>query len=114
MIKKSKDKGYVSLFLIHFLPLRFIDCDDMATQAISAVQKGDLQIHPDSHRQAWFEWLKNIKDWCVSRQLWWGHRIPVYCVHRGTDQETWVAARSREEAEAKFLKDSGLFVIVCE
>ncbi|XP_042856232.1 valine--tRNA ligase-like isoform X1 [Penaeus japonicus] len=87
-------------------PQWFIDCNDMAAQAISAVQKGDLQIHPDNHRQAWFEWLKNIKDWCVSRQLWWGHRIPVYCVRHGVDQETWVAARSREEAERKFLEKS--------
>ena len=48
----------------------------MAQRAIQAVKKGDLKIHPANFENVWFDWLSNIKDWCISRQLWWGHRIP--------------------------------------
>ena len=52
----------------------------MAKRASRAVSGGDLAILPAVHRSTWFDWLDNVHDWCVSRQLWWGHRIPAYRV----------------------------------
>jgi len=47
---------------------------------INAVKNGDLKIYPPEFNATWYQWLENIKDWCVSRQLWWGHRIPAYLI----------------------------------
>ena len=52
----------------------------MAARSIAAVRNGDLKIVPEMHEATWYRWLENIRDWCVSRQLWWGHRIPAYFV----------------------------------
>ncbi|XP_071948341.1 uncharacterized protein [Antedon mediterranea] len=52
----------------------------MAVAAVKAVEDGDLEIIPDMHIKTWNQWLKNSRDWCLSRQLWWGHRIPAYFV----------------------------------
>ena len=61
-------------------PQWYVDCKDMAKRSTDAVRNGDLIITPKSHEATWFEWLDNINDWCISRQLWWGHRIPTYLV----------------------------------
>ena len=45
-----------------------------------AVKSGSLRLIPSSHDRIWFHWLENSRDWCISRQLWWGHRIPAYFV----------------------------------
>lgn len=50
----------------------------MAKMAQEAERSGDLKILPEEHVKTWHNWLDNIRDWCVSRQLWWGHRIPAY------------------------------------
>ncbi len=47
---------------------------------VQAVSNGDIKIVPDRFEKIYNRWLENIKDWCISRQLWWGHRIPVYYV----------------------------------
>jgi len=52
----------------------------LAEPAIAAVERGEIQIVPDNRREEYFNWMKNIRDWTLSRQLWWGHRIPAwYC-----------------------------------
>ncbi|HMI51112.1 MAG TPA: class I tRNA ligase family protein, partial [Candidatus Saccharimonadales bacterium] len=52
----------------------------LAEPAIAAVERGDIQIIPDNRREEYFNWMRNIRDWTLSRQLWWGHRIPAwYC-----------------------------------
>jgi len=58
----------------------FVRIDDLARPAISAVESGRTKFIPDAWSKTYFEWMRNIHDWCISRQLWWGHRIPAwYC-----------------------------------
>ncbi|KAJ8731130.1 hypothetical protein PYW07_004294 [Mythimna separata] len=61
-------------------PQWYIKCDKMAAEAIKAVKTGELKIIPDVHEKTWYHWMEGIRDWCISRQLWWGHRIPAYRV----------------------------------
>jgi len=73
-------------------PQWWVNCGNMAKRAADAVRHGDLKIIPEEHHKTWFRWLDNIRDWCVSRQLWWGHRIPAYYVKvRGVDVPEVVA-----------------------
>ncbi len=58
----------------------YLKVDTLAKPAIQAVESGRIQFMPDSFKKRYFEWMYNIHDWCISRQLWWGHRIPAwYC-----------------------------------
>lgn len=58
----------------------FVNVQDMAKDAIKAVQEKRIELLPDFQEKIFYEWMNNIQDWCISRQLWWGHRIPVwYC-----------------------------------
>uniref|UniRef100_A0A8C1WJI1 Valine--tRNA ligase n=1 Tax=Cyprinus carpio TaxID=7962 RepID=A0A8C1WJI1_CYPCA len=61
-------------------PQWYVDCREMGKQAADVVRNGELKIIPDHHLKTWFNWMDNIRDWCISRQLWWGHRIPAYFV----------------------------------
>lgn len=79
----------------------FVRCDELGASAAAAVRNGELEIRytclpttplslpsphyprhcrPDSFKAEWYRWLDNVQDWCVSRQLWWGHRIPAFRV----------------------------------
>lgn len=58
----------------------FVRIKPIAGRAVEAVEKGEIKFTPDHWKKVYFEWMGNIKDWCISRQLWWGHRIPAfYC-----------------------------------
>jgi valyl-tRNA synthetase len=59
-------------------PQWWVDCTDLAKRSADAVRRGDLKLVPRTAEATWYAWLDNIRDWCVSRQLWWGHRIPAY------------------------------------
>ncbi|KAH8325147.1 hypothetical protein KR074_003395 [Drosophila pseudoananassae] len=98
-------------------PQWYVSCSDMAASATEAVRSGALKIVPEHHTKTWYHWMDGIRDWCVSRQLWWGHRIPAYHVSfsdpsiqtgsvsrlhwRADDEQYWIVARSEEEALAK-------------
>jgi valyl-tRNA synthetase len=56
----------------------FMDMTELAKPAIQAVLDGDVRIVPDNHRRVYLDWMGAIRPWCISRQLWWGHRLPVY------------------------------------
>jgi valyl-tRNA synthetase len=56
----------------------FMRMDELAKPAIEAVASGAVRIVPDNHRRVYLDWMQNIRPWCISRQLWWGHRLPVY------------------------------------
>lgn len=73
----------------------FLKMDELAKPALEAVRDGRIQIHPEKWIKTYENWMTNIHDWCISRQLWWGHRIPAYYNKNG---EVFVAM-SEEEAE---------------
>ena len=76
----------------------FVKMDGMAKKGLDAVRSGETKIIPDRFEKIYFNWLENIQDWCISRQLWWGHRIPVWYAD-GTDK--YYVARSEAEAREK-------------
>ena len=66
-------------------PQWFVKTGPLAAPAIKAVEDGSVRIVPKGWENTYFEWMRNIKDWCISRQIWWGHRIPAwYCDECGT------------------------------
>ena len=56
----------------------FVKTEALAKPAIAAVKNGDIKFVPDNWKNTYFEWMRNIQDWCISRQIWWGHRIPAW------------------------------------
>lgn len=81
------------------VPQWYLNCDSMAKDVLAS----DIKIIPKSHEKTWFSWLENIHHWCISRQLWWGHRIPAYEVLDNSNNESigWVSAHNIESAMEK-------------
>ncbi len=73
------------------------DGESLAGRAIKLVDSGELRFVPDNWVNTWNQWMKNIQDWCISRQLWWGHQIPAWYDEQGNV----IVARSEAEAQAK-------------
>ena len=72
----------------------FLKMDSLAKPALDAVMQDDIKFHPSKFKNVYRHWMTNIKDWCISRQLWWGHRIPAYFLPEGG----YVVAETVEEA----------------
>ncbi len=75
----------------------FVRTQTLAAAAIRAVERGETRIAPEQWERNYFEWMHNIRDWCISRQLWWGHQIPAWHLEDGSI----VVARSTQEAEGE-------------
>ena len=75
----------------------FVAVESLAKPAIEAVENGDIQFVPKNYENMYFAWMRDLQDWCISRQLWWGHRIPAWY---DADGNVYVA-RSEEEAREK-------------
>lgn len=98
MCSRSKD-------VIEYLlkPQWFVRCNEMGKNAIKAVDEKQMSIYPEHFENDWRRWLGDVHDWCVSRQVWWGHRIPAYkCTDRHSS--IWVAANDATEAREKSVK----------
>lgn len=74
----------------------FVDAPTLAKEAIRTVENGEMQFVPKSYEKTYFEWMRNIQPWCISRQLWWGHQMPIWY---GPDGEIF-CEENEEEAQA--------------
>ena len=91
----------------------FVKMDKLAAPAIKAAESGELQFHPASWKNPFLGWLKNIQDWCISRQIWWGHRIPVwYCRHCSEKGLTFATDQQGHEQLTKVSFEDGAKPIV--
>ena len=78
----------------------FLKMEDIAKPALDAVMTDDVKFYPAKYKNTYRHWMENIKDWCISRQLWWGHRIPAYYLPEGG----YVVALTEQEALEKAQK----------
>ncbi|XDG07143.1 hypothetical protein ABKA04_006758 [Annulohypoxylon sp. FPYF3050] len=80
---------------------------DLAAEAIKVVKNGEIKIKPETAEKSYYRWMEDINDWCLSRQLWWGHQCPVYFAKvegeagDRADDKLWFSGRTEEEAQAK-------------
>ena len=86
-------------------PQWWVSCKPMAEEALRRTEAGELEIRPKTSAADWVRWMENMQDWCISRQLWWGHRCPAYLIKyegEATDtanNDSWIVARSLEDAQ---------------
>ena len=81
----------------------FLNMEELAKPALEAVMTDDIQLHPAKFKNTYRHWMENVKDWCISRQLWWGHRIPAYYLPQGG----FVVAETAEEALKLAIEKTG-------
>lgn len=74
----------------------FVRMKEISVRALNAVERDEIRLHPAKFKNTYRHWMENVRDWCISRQLWWGHRIPAY--YYGTGESDFVVAESVEEA----------------
>lgn len=83
----------------------YVAMEKLAKPALDAVMQDDVKFHPPKFKNTYRHWMENVKDWCISRQLWWGHRIPAY--YFGEGENDFVIAKSAEEALIAVQKRTG-------
>ncbi|HMP99453.1 MAG TPA: valine--tRNA ligase [Cyclobacteriaceae bacterium] len=83
----------------------FIRMKEISGKALAAVEEGEVNLHPAKFINTYKYWMENVRDWCISRQLWWGHRIPAY--YYGKGENDYVVAESMEEALQLAIEKSG-------
>ena len=81
----------------------FVKTGPLAEPAIEAVESGQIRFVPDNWKNTYFQWMRNIEDWCISRQLWWGHRVPAWY----DDQGRIVVGRDETEARQRWQQQFG-------
>lgn len=79
----------------------FLKMEGLARPALDAVMNDDIKFYPAKFKNTYRHWMENIKDWCISRQLWWGHRIPAYFLPEGGYVVAETPEKALEEARAK-------------
>ncbi len=79
----------------------FLKMEHLAQIALEPVMKDDIKFYPPKFKNTYRHWMENIKDWCISRQLWWGHRIPAYFLPEGGDVVAETAEKALEMAKEK-------------
>jgi valyl-tRNA synthetase len=100
----SKSKDVIEPIL---KPQWWMKMESLAKPAIEAVRNGSIKIQPESAEKNYYSWMENIQDWCLSRQLWWGHRAPAYFINiegsenDESDGSRWVCGRDEEDARKK-------------
>ena len=77
-------------------PQWYVNCKEAKEKMLSIVKNGDLKIIPESQMNVWNHWMNNMNDWCISRQLWWGHRIPAYRILDNSSRK-FVIKENKEE-----------------
>lgn len=83
----------------------FVSMKELSAPALENVMNGNIRFHPDKYKNTYRHWMENVKDWCISRQLWWGHRIPAYFY--GPGPEDFVVAKTSGEALEQARAKSG-------
>ncbi|MGV3630303.1 MAG: valine--tRNA ligase [Bacteroidota bacterium] len=83
----------------------FVSMKELAQPALDNVMNGNIKFHPEKFKNTYRHWMENVKDWCISRQLWWGHQIPAWYFGEGPDD--YVVAKTREEARSLVAEKTG-------
>lgn len=101
MCQKSKD-----IIEPIMKPQWWVKTKEIGAAAVDVVKNGQIKIRPETAERSYYRWMEDMQDWCISRQLWWGHRCPVYFanIEGGSDlpeEELWFSGRTREAAQAK-------------
>ncbi|MDX6423551.1 MAG: valyl-tRNA synthetase, partial [Gaiellaceae bacterium] len=86
----------------------FCRMDELAAPAIEAVERDEVRITPEQHKRVYLDWMNNIRPWCISRQLWWGHRLPVWYGPQGEEIVAETEERARELAVRRGLDPGSL------
>jgi valyl-tRNA synthetase len=90
----------------------FVSMKELAQPALDNVMNGNIQFHPDKFKNTYRHWMENVKDWCISRQLWWGHRIPAW--YFGNRPDDFVVAKTKEEALLLASEKAGRVILESE
>ncbi len=83
----------------------FVKMKELAQPALNAVMDGEIKFHPDNLKNTYRHWMENVQDWCISRQLWWGHRIPAW--YYGKGENDYVIAKTIDDAIKLASKKTG-------
>ena len=89
----------------------FVKMKPLAKPAIEAVKKGKIKFHPERWTKVYLNWMENIRDWCISRQIWWGHRLPVYyCERCLADKSKIQNPKSKTNPNSQIPNQKGIIV----